>query len=223
MNDLLSKPCSAFAGDKLLSSGPLIEVALAVKNAEAHGNPSPILIFDDSTGQALDFDLRGTKADIIARLSQPTVDNARQVHPREGRASGSIEHSASEPRGRGRPKLGVVAREVTLLPRHWEWLATQPGGASVTLRKLVDEARRTNGTRQKMRAAQEAAYRVMSALAGNLPGFEEATRALFANDRPRFEQQIAAWPGDFRCYATRLGFLDDQPDEPGRMTLGFAP
>src|ERR1700739_3037247 len=42
----------------------------------------------------------------------------------------------------GRPKLGVVAREVTLLPRHWDWLATQPGGGSVALRKLVGEARR---------------------------------------------------------------------------------
>jgi hypothetical protein len=104
--------------------------------------------------------------------------------------------------------LGVVAKEVTLLPRHWDWLNLQPGGASVALRKLVEEARRTSGHHDRVRAAQESAYRFMSAVAGNLSGFEEAARALFAYDRRRFSQMIAAWPDDVRDYAVRLAFAD---------------
>jgi uncharacterized protein len=137
------------------------------------------LIFDDATGQPIDFDLRGTN-----------------------------EEPSSEPRGRGRPRLGVVAREVTLLPRHWDWLGHQPGGASVALRKLVEEARRTSGDHDRIRAAQEAAYHFMSAIAGNLPGFEEAARALFAYDRRRFCDLIAAWPDDVRDHAIKLAFAD---------------
>jgi hypothetical protein len=107
--------------------------------------------------------------------------------------------------------LGVVAREVTLLPRHWDWLAVQPGGASVALRKLVDEARRSSGDRDRTRAAQEATYRFISAIAGNLPGFEEACRALFAHDRRRFGDLIAGWPEDVRDYAIQLAFSDQEP------------
>jgi hypothetical protein len=108
------------------------------------------------------------------------------------------------PRRPGRPKLGVVAREVTLLPRHWEWLNSQPGGASVALRKLVEEARRTNAGKDRVRRAQEAAYRFMSAMAGNEPGYEEALRALFAGKRAGFEERIAAWPADVRDHAKKL-------------------
>jgi hypothetical protein len=121
------------------------------------------------------------------------------------------EQAANEARGRGRPRLGVIAREVTLLPRHWDWLNSQPGGASVALRKLVEEARRASGDRDRIRAAQEAAYRFMLASAGNLPGFEEATRALFAHDRRRFGDLIADWPEDVRDYAIRLAFADQEP------------
>ena len=76
----------------------------------------------------------------------------------------------------------MVAREVTLLPRHWEWLAQQSGGASVALRRLVDQARRGTEDKDRIRRAQEAAYRFMSAMAGNRPNFEDAIRALFAGD-----------------------------------------
>jgi hypothetical protein len=116
--------------------------------------------------------------------------------------------SSSEPRGRGRPRLGVVAREVTLLPRHWEWLNAQPGGASVALRKLVDDARRSSGDRDRQRAARDAAYHFMSAMAGNLPHFEEASRALFADDRRRFTGQIATWPADIRDHVVKLAYSD---------------
>lgn len=191
MTEPFSRSCTAFAGHRLLRSGPLPEVALAVKDVAGRGGAEPVLVFDDASGRVVDLDLRGTAADIVGRLTPPPMDPA-------------VPQAA--PRGRGRPRLGVVAREVTLLPRHWEWLAAQPGGASVVLRKLVDEARRKGGSEQARRAAQEAAYRVMSALAGDLPGFEEATRALFADDRARFEQQMARWPADIRTYAIRLAF-----------------
>jgi hypothetical protein len=111
---------------------------------------------------------------------------------------------AEPPRGRGRPKLGVVAREVTLLPRHWEWLARQPGGASVALRKLVEAAQRNALDADRLREAREAAYRFMTAMAGNLPGYEEAIRALFAGDAAGFAQQIADWPADIRDYTMEL-------------------
>jgi hypothetical protein len=137
--------------------------------------------------------LRGSHREIVARLPQPP---APEPEP------------ATEPRGRGRPKLGVVAREVTLLPRHWDWLSTRPGGASVALRKLVDDARRANGDRDRQRAARDAGYHFMSTMAGDMPGFEEASRALFANDRDRFNELIAAWPVDIRDHIITLAFRD---------------
>lgn len=174
---------SAFHRLKRVSSGTAEELA-AFLRSQPQGE---ILVFDDSTGAQIDLDVRGKTKEI---------------------AEAERESPAVEPRGRGRPRLGVIAREVTLLPRHWDWLNLQPGGASVALRKLVEDARRTSGDRDRIRAAQEAAYRFMSAIAGNLPGFEEATRALFAYDRRRFTQLIAAWPDDVRDYAVKLAFAD---------------
>ncbi len=120
-----------------------------------------------------------------------------------------VTHAPAEPapppnRGPGRPKLGVVAREITLLPRHWEWLAQQTGGASVAIRKLVDEARRSGDDKNRTRHAQEAAYRFMSAMAGNKPHFEEAVRALFAPNPPAFKELIAGWPAGVRDHAADL-------------------
>jgi hypothetical protein len=108
----------------------------------------------------------------------------------------------------------VVAREVTLLPRHWEWLGSQPGGASVVLRKLVDEARRKNADRDERRKAQERAYHFMSAMAGDLAGFEEATRALFAGDAATFDARMATWPSDIRRHAQWLAFGDAMQSSP---------
>jgi hypothetical protein len=210
MTEDLAKSCTAFEGLQLLLSGPLAEVVLAVKAATERGATEPILTFDDATGHVIDLDLRGTEADVIERLSQASPGNGGQASARRGNgltASGK----PSEVRGRGRPRLGVVGHEVTLLPRQWEWLAAQPGGASVALRKLVDEAKRTGSAVRETRQAQEVAYRFMSAMAGNLSGFEEATRALFANDPLRFAQHVATWPEGVRAYATRLAF--DTPAE----------
>jgi uncharacterized protein len=189
---------TAFTGQQRLVTGPLADVALAVMKASRKAAAGPTVIFDDATGRPIDLDLRGTERDVVARLQQPVSETAPD------------DTAAPEPRGRGRPKLGVVAREVTLLPRHWEWLAAQPGGASVALRKLVEQARRASGDLDRTRAARDAAYHFMSVMAGNFAGFEEASRALFAGDRPRFEQQLASWPQDIRAYAigTAFGFTD---------------
>jgi hypothetical protein len=189
---------TAFIGPKRLASGSLADVALAVKKSTKPGSHQPILIFDDTSGKSVDLDLRGTDEDVVARLPLPASPSA----------AAAAEQPSSEPRGRGRPKLGVVAREVTLLPRHWDWLAGQPGGASVALRKLVEDARRTNGDRDRRRAARDAAYHFMSAMAGNFKGFEEVSRALFADDRRRFGELIADWPDDVRDHIVSLAFSD---------------
>ncbi len=191
----MSENFTAFEGQRRLASGPLGEVALAVKQAERQAS-APIAIFDDRTGRAIDLDLRGSPAEVLARLAQASPGRAPDAAP------------PLEPRGRGRPKLGVVAREVTLLPRHWEWLNAQPGGASVALRKLVEQARRANGDADRQRAARDAAYHFMSAMAGNLQNFEEAARALFADDRRTFAGLIAAWPADIRNHVVELAYAD---------------
>ncbi len=122
--------------------------------------------------------------------------------------------AAETPRSRGRPKLGVVAREVTLLPRHWEWLAAQPGGSSVALRKLVEAARRTHREQDELRQTRDAVYQFMSALAGDFPGFEEASRALFAADSPRFRELVDSWPQTVRDRVVELAFPEPLPQAP---------
>ena len=211
MADPLSKPCTAFDGCRLITSGPLIDVALAVKTALAENAAASVLTFDDATGAVIDLDLRGTTAEIVSRLSEWAKRLDRPASPRRWISAGED----TPARGRGRPRLGVVAREVTLLPRHWEWLASQRGGASHALRRLVDEARRADGGQSRWRAAQETAYRFMSAMAGNLPGFEEASRALFAADRDRFEEHTAAWPADVRTYACKLAWGETTTPDKG--------
>ncbi|HEX5462848.1 MAG TPA: DUF2239 family protein [Steroidobacteraceae bacterium] len=199
-----SSTCSAFEGHRLLRSGSPVEVALAVNAALKNRPSTTILVFDDLTGRVIDLDLRGSKADIVARLSPSP--QTRIGRDRSSPSEESPPAKACEARGPGRPKLGVVSREVTLLPRHWEWLAAQPSGASATLRRLVDEARRNSGPQQQRRTAQEAAYRFMLGIAGDLPGYEEGTRALFADDRPRLEKRMADWPADIRAHVLRLAF-----------------
>lgn len=202
MTDPLSRPVTAFVGDHLLLAGSLLDVAQAVKREVEAGRDASVLTFDDATGRVIDIDVRGEQPEFLAHLSRSAT---RLGAP--ALAAGVATPAASAPatpRGRGRPKLGVIGREVTLLPRHWEWLNAQPGGTSVALRRLVDEARRASAPAQDARLAQERAYRVMSALAGDLPGYEEALRALFAGDRARLEGHISDWPVDVREYTMRL-------------------
>jgi uncharacterized protein len=172
---------TAFLGTSLLASGTLPEVLAALKPQFDRDQGSLFLIFEDQTGRQVDFDLRGTLAEVLARYNRPPV----KVGP-------------------GRPRLGVVAREVSLLPRHWEWLEKQPSGASAAIRRLVDEARKREPSEQQARSAIEAAGRFLSAMAGNLPGFEEASRALYARDRKRFEDFTQEWPVDIRSHVQHL-------------------
>ena len=181
--------CSAFSGTHRIASGELRHVAMKAKQAFDASPERPVLVFDDADACTLELPLELPAADLLAWLSRP-----------QPQASGAPE----TPRRPGRPKLGVVPREVTLLPRHWDWLAAQPGGASVALRKLVDEARKVNAGDDRRRAAQEASYRFILVMAGDAPGFEDAARALFAGDAQRFESLLLAWPEDVREHALWL-------------------
>ncbi|MEP7380512.1 MAG: DUF2239 family protein [Gemmatimonadota bacterium] len=192
----------AFDGERLLGSGSLEEVAPALHSAAAEGAAGPIHVFDSRTSDLVELDLRGSLHDVVARAQAATI--AAIPSDRSGEDSARDTTRTNPVRGPGRPRLGVVAREVTLLPRHWDWLAAQPGGASAALRRLVDQARSANSGRDRVRLAQESAYRFMSAMLGDAVGFEEAMRALFAGDRDRFTSLSDPWPTDLRSHARRL-------------------
>ncbi len=174
MTQQLSR-ATAFIGQTLLAHGPLTVVTAAALAAQKESSAELVLVFDDSTGKVIDLDPRGQSL-----------------------------HDPDENKARGRPRLGVVAREVTLLPRHWDWLAAQPGGASVTLRKLVETARRDSERDQPWLTARDAANRFLMAMLGDAPGAEEAGRALFAGDRTTFLALTKPWPDDFANYLRRL-------------------
>ncbi|WP_266157528.1 DUF2239 family protein [Dyella silvatica] len=189
--------CTAFAGHRLIATGALSDVVLATKHVLDAGSNEPVLIFDDHSCRQVEFDFRGTPDEVLARLP----------------------NHAPEPvvaRGPGRPKLGVIAREVTLLPRHWDWLGGQSGGASATLRRLVEEAARGNSGKLRARQASEAVDRFMQTMTGDFPGHEEASRAFWRNEPATFEALIAAWPVDVRDHLRRLAALawDDAGSTP---------
>jgi uncharacterized protein len=175
---------TAFDGSKLLSKGSLDEVVLKIKKRLGKEENNPYLIFSDDTGQTIDFNFRGTEKDVQKRLEVfITEKTTRDITA-----------------GPGRPKLGVVSREISLLPRQWEWLSTQPGGASSTLRKLVEEAKKKHSLIHPSKQAQERTYKFMSIMAGDLVGYEEALRALYKKERKIFLSYIEAWPADLRIY-----------------------
>jgi hypothetical protein len=185
---------TVFAGHRCLATGPLEEAVLAAK---AHFDRSlddpkaePALVFEDRTGHQIDFDLRGTPRETVARLAE---------HPHFAASA-----AARKPAGPGRPKLGVVSREVSLLPRHWDWLEEQRGGISVTLRALVEEASKRGQHKQLARKARDAAGKFMWTVAGNLPDFEEASRALYAMDLARLKGLLRGWPKDVKKHVERL-------------------
>ncbi len=181
--------CTAFAGPRRIASGELRHVALKAKQAFDAGKPT--LVFEDASGRMVELPLELPAGELLKHLAEPVSMPAPDAEP-------------PAPRGPGRPKLGVVAREVTLLPRHWEWLGAQPGGASVALRKLGEDARKVSADGDRRRLAQEATYRFMQAMAGNEMGYDEAARALFAGDIGKFEDHSATWPDDVREHASLL-------------------
>jgi hypothetical protein len=177
---MLPSHCIAFAGTELLAKGELVEVVRTVKAALDSGSDRSIALLDAATSKPVEINFTGTEEEVLQRIP---------------RAPG---------RSAGRPKLGVIPREVTLLPRHWEWLSTQPGGASVALRKLVEHASRDARGADTMREARDAAYRFMHELMGDAAGFEEASRALFAGDGARFRGLVTDWPADVRAHLLAL-------------------
>ncbi len=181
----------AFLGNKQIAAGSLTEVAL-IAHARARDTRTPPRIFDDTTGETVQVDFHGTAAEVLARLPVPA-------------AEGETEKETGVVRGPGRPKLGVVSKEVTLLPRHWAWLGSQRGSVSATLRRLIDEARHLHEERDAVRRAQDSAYRFIAAImAGDEALYEEAIRALYRGDADRFERETDHWPADVRAHARKL-------------------
>jgi hypothetical protein len=195
MNQITPHQVIAFAGANRIASGQLELVALKAKELIDRNDSASVLIFDGVTSEQVEIDFRGSAEQVLQRLS------ATEAVAAAAETSADAQETA---RGPGRPKLGVVGREVTLLPRHWTWLNQQPGGASVALRKLVEDAKRRSEERDHVRKAQESAYRFMSAMAGNQANFEEATRAFFAGDQLRFEELSEPWQIDIRDHARTL-------------------
>lgn len=174
---------TAFAGPRRIARGTLEETLRKAKKRLDADPALRVLVFEDRSGKQVDFDFRGSADEVVARARpEPELPRA----------------------GPGRPKLGVVSREVSLLPRQWEWLEQQPQGISAALRRLVDEARKREPDEERARRAREAASRVMWGMAGDLPNFEEASRALFAADEERFAQLVRRWPADLRKHLGEL-------------------
>jgi hypothetical protein len=178
---------TAFEGNKQLFIGTLASVILKVKKRLGKDDNSTILIFSDSTGKTIDFNFQGNEQDVQKRLEIFITEDI-----------------SSNNTGPGRPKLGVISREVSLLPRHWEWLATQTGGASATLRRLVEEAKKKSVSGNQVKLAQERTYKFLSTIAGDYIGYEEALRALYKFDKKIFVLNMQSWPADVRNYALEM-------------------
>jgi len=172
---------TAFLGHSQLAGGDLQSVLTASKQVLEGAEQEPLLIFEDKSGKQVEFDFAGSLAEVLRR-ELPTKAKV----------------------GPGRPKLGVVSREVTLLPRHWEWLEAQPNGISAALRRVVEEAIKHAPDEQRARKRRDAAAKFMWGMAGDFPNFEEASRALYAGDNERLTQLTRKWPPDVRSYITRL-------------------
>lgn len=182
----MERQYTAFEDSIRLCSGTLPEVVREVKRRLGKAAHSPALIFSDDTGHTLDFDFHGSEKDVEKRLEIFVANPAPEID------------------GPGRPRLGVISREVSLFPRHWEWLASQPGGASSVLRRLVEEACKPTGAGSSLKRIQERTYRFMSIASGDRPGYEEALRALYRKDGARFQEAIRLWPPDIRAHALKL-------------------
>jgi hypothetical protein len=217
MNPPNSPQWIAFAAHARIAAGEPAEVAAQVKRFVDARPEASVIVLNADSSRPIDLDLRGTVEAVVQRLVAPAA-----AAPESGEPSPAVPQGAA--RGPGRPRLGVVPREVTLLPRHWDWLGAQPGGASVALRKLVEQALRANAAADRRREATESAYRFMHVLAGNLAGFEEASRALFAGDAARLEHEIAGWPADVREHLRALaGRAAHEPPASGAPEGSGAP
>ncbi len=196
----MTKPSyTAFAGDQRIAGGEAESMVRRVKAALDGGETRPLLIFEDDTGLQIDFDFEGTPGEVVDKLAR---------HPRLI-ARGDAAAEDDKPRGPGRPKLGVVSREVSLLPRHWDWLSSQPGGMSGALRRLIDEARKRDAAPQRAKQARDAVSRFLWTMAGNRPGFEDASRALYRGDLEGMRVRMASWPEDIRAHVDQMLSVDE--------------
>jgi hypothetical protein len=168
---------AAFAGVRRVATGGLRDVLPILKQRFDRDDSELVLLFEVETGRQVDFDLRGSLDEVIERAVPAT------------------------PRGPGRPKLGVTSREVSLMPRHWDWLERQPNGISAALRRLVELAIKEQPGKERARRIRAALSGFLSSMAGDRPNYEEACRALFAGDTTRFEKLVERWPKDIREYA----------------------
>lgn len=191
----MSITLTAFSNNRKIAEGTLKAVITKIKNTASKSEP--IFIFNDKTGGRIEVNFDSDYTHILAM----TV----QTYP-ELNDSPEMKEAATIGRQRGRPKLGVVSKEITLLPRQWEWLATQPGGASATIRRLVDEAKKLRATEDSARQKVDAAYKFLNEIGGNLPNYEESLRALFAFEKARFKEMSLSWPKDISHYALKLAF-----------------
>jgi hypothetical protein len=193
MSTLRKEKCTAFENLMLIAQGTPSEVRAELKKLRSQREVASVLVFDDETGE--DFDLEGDKqfAPEAAASGDPaTLQPATADDP------------APKSARPGRPKLGVIPREVTLLPRHWEWLESQPGGASVALRKLVETARKDKAPEDRARRSIEATYRFLSVICGNMSGFEDTARALFRRNWAEFDRLSEAMPRDIGSHLKKL-------------------
>jgi hypothetical protein len=209
---------TAFAHHRLIATGDLPTLLRAAKLHLGDAPAETLLIFEDHTGRQVDFDFRGSPDEVIARATATTTTTT--TTEAAGVSTSPLPPHTPTPSpaprpGPGRPRLGVVSREVSLLPRHWQWLEQQPHGISAALRRLVDAARQqADPAAERSRRARDAAGRFLWTIAGNFPHFEEATRALYADDPARLDQLTADWPPDIRTHLHRLLAAGDDPARP---------
>lgn len=166
------RSCTVFENDEVLLRGSETEVRQAVRRARAVRPLGKLIAFFDDNGE--DFEVEYVPPGTADAIPEPLVEE-------------------NLVRKAGRPRLGVVAREVTLLPRHWEWLETQPSGPSAALRRLVESARRDSAPADRTRRSVEATYRFLYTMVGNTAFFPELCRALFRRDWERFDAQLGSW------------------------------
>lgn len=190
---------TAFAQQRIIASGTPEELVPTLLAARALDDSLFPVVFKDATGERIELDWRDDLSAMLGKLRQQEFGNSLTENTNVATRTGP-----------GRPKLGVIAREVTLLPRHWDWLASQPGGASVALRKLVEAARKANTALDQARQSLEAAHRFMNFMGSDQPGFEEASRAMFASDFALARKEIRLWPEDLRRYAEALMLKAEQ-------------
>ncbi len=169
----------AFAGARQIAAGALTDVLPVLKKRFDADKSDLVLVFEVETGRQVEFDLRGSLDEVIERAAPAAA------------------------KGPGRPRLGVISREVSLLPRHWDWLEEQPSGASAALRRLVEQAIKHEPGKERARRLRAATSRFLTRIAGDRPNFEEACRALFAGDTARFDELVDKWPKDIRDHAVR--------------------